>query len=173
MEWEFQILYALQNLHNPVLDRIMVVLSTMGNAGLFWIAVSLLLCIPKKYRNTGVQMLLSMAIAFVIGNLLLKNLIARARPCWIDPGVVLLIKNPTDYSFPSGHSMNGFAASVALLCNNRKAGIPAVVFAALIAFSRLYHFVHFPTDVAAGIAIGTGTALLVHYIFLRRKKKEL
>ncbi len=58
--------------------------------------------------------------------------------------------------------MNGFAASIALLCNDKKLGIPAVILASLIAFSRLYHFVHFPTDVMVGILIGTTVAILVH-----------
>ena len=154
MKWEFDILYALQKIHQPVLDHIMTGLSTIGNAGIFWIVLGLALCIPKKYRKIGIQMVISMAITFIIGNLILKNLIARQRPCWLDTQIALLIKSPKDYSFPSGHSMNGFAASIALLCNDKKLGIPAVILASLIAFSRLYHFVHFPTDVMVGILIG-------------------
>lgn len=112
-------------------------------------------------------MVISMAITFIIGNLILKNLIARQRPCWLDTQIALLIKSPKDYSFPSGHSMNGFAASIALLCNDKKLGIPAVILASLIAFSRLYHFVHFPTDVMVGILISTTVAILVHAGYLR------
>ena len=115
MKWEFDILYALQKIHQPVLDHIMTGLSTIGNAGIFWIVLGLALCIPKKYRKIGIQMVISMAITFIIGNLILKNLIARERPCWLDTQIALLIKSPKDYSFPSGHSMNGFAASIALL----------------------------------------------------------
>ena len=114
MKWEFDILYALQKIHQPVLDHIMTGLSTIGNAGIFWIVLGLALCIPKKYRKIGIQMVISMAITFIIGNLILKNLIARPRPCWLDTQIALLIKSPKDYSFPSGHSMNGFAASIAL-----------------------------------------------------------
>lgn len=119
MKWEFDILYALQKIHQPVLDHIMTGLSTIGNAGIFWIVLGLALCIPKKYRKIGIQMVISMAITFIIGNLILKNLIARQRPCWLDTQIALLIKSPKDYSFPSGHSMNGFAASIALLCNDK------------------------------------------------------
>lgn len=167
MTWEFEWLYGLQTIHGPVLDVLMVFLSTLGNAGIFWISLSVVFCITKKYRKTGIQMLVTIAVAFILANLILKNLFARERPCWIDQGVPLLIKSPKDYSFPSGHSVNGFAASVALLCNHRKFGIPAVILAAAIAFSRMYLFVHFPTDVFAGIAIGTVCALLVHYIYER------
>lgn len=163
MSWEFDILYAIQNIHTPILDKIMVALSTLGNAGIFWIVLSVILLVPKKYRKCGFQMMLSMALCFIVGNLILKNLIARERPCWIDPSVQLLVKNPWDYSFPSGHSMNGFTASVAMLCNDKRIGIPAVILAALIAFSRLYNFVHFPTDVLVGSLIGIVLALLVNY----------
>ena len=174
MAWEFEWLYALQDIHNPILDKIMVVVSTIGNAGIFWILVGLLLLIPKRYRKGGLQMLMAMALAFIVGNLILKNVIARERPCWIDPSVALLVASPSDYSFPSGHSMNGFAGAVSLLCIDRRLGIPAVVLAAVIAFSRLYLFVHFPTDVLAGTAIGIGAALLVNYLCWKKGlKREL
>ena len=94
MKWEFDILYALQKIHQPVLDHIMTGLSTIGNAGIFWIVLGLALCIPKKYRKIGIQMVISMAITFIIGNLILKNLIARPRPCWLDTQIALLIKSP-------------------------------------------------------------------------------
>ena len=118
MPWEFDFLYALQGIHGPVLDQLMVFISTLGNAGIFWIILSLIFCIPKKTRKTGLQMVVTMAIAFIIANLILKNLVARDRPCWIDKSVSLLIPDPKDFSFPSGHSVNGFAASVALLLND-------------------------------------------------------
>ena len=115
-------------------------------------------------------MVVTMAIAFIIANLILKNLVARDRPCWIDKSVSLLIPDPKDFSFPSGHSVNGFAASVALLLNDKRFGIPAVILAAVIAFSRMYLFVHFPTDVFTGIVIGTACAILVRRGFRRREK---
>jgi len=68
--------------------------------------------------------------------------------------------------------MNGFAASIALLCNDKKLGIPAVILASLIGFSRLYHFVHFPTDVMVGILIGTTVAILVHVGYLRGSRRH-
>lgn len=169
--WEFDILYWLQGLHNPILDKIMIVLSTLGDAGIFWILVGFILLIPKKYRMLGFQTLVAMAITFIIGNLILKNLIARDRPCWIDPSVLLLVESPADYSFPSGHSMNGFTASVTLLLGDKKLGIPAVILATLIAFSRLYNFVHFPTDVLAGIGIGIVVAIFTHWLFSFVPKK--
>jgi undecaprenyl-diphosphatase len=170
--WEFDWLYALQGIHNPVLDAIMALLSNIGNAGIFWILLSLVLLIPKKFRKTGLMMVISMTVTFIIGNLILKNLVMRARPCQIDETVALLVTMPGDYSFPSGHAMNGFATSVALLCNDKRLGIPAVVLAVLIAFSRLYNFVHFPTDVLFGAALGTVVALLTCAVFQRAERKK-
>ena len=168
MSWEFDFLYALQNIHNPILDKIMKVLSTIGDAGLLWIGVAILLICMKKYRKCGLQVAVAMLLTFIVGNLILKNMIHRDRPCWIDPSITLLVKSPSDYSFPSGHSMNGFTASVSILLCDKKLGIPAVILATAIAFSRLYNFVHFPTDVIAGIVIGIVSALFVNYLFQRK-----
>lgn len=167
MNWEFDWLYALQQIHNPVLDKIMVALSTIGNAGILWIVLAVILLIMKKTRRCGAQMALAMLLTFIIGNLVLKNMISRDRPCWIDQTVALLVKNPTDFSFPSGHSMNGFTAAVTILFYDKRWGIAAIILASLVAFSRLYNFVHFPTDVFAGVVIGTVVACLVNLLFMR------
>ena len=136
---DFSILYALQHLHNAVLDRVMVGITSLGNAGWIWIALilDLILC-----------------------NLVLKPLAARPRPCWIDEQVKLLVAAPKDYSFPSGHSAASFAAAVSIFVMHKKEGAAALILACLIAFSRLYLFVHFPTDVLAGIAVGFICAFL-------------
>lgn len=158
---EFEILYAIQNLHTQLLDLIMITVSKIGNVGMVWIAMALALMLSAKSRRCGFLMLVSMAICLLLGNVFLKNLIARERPCWIDLSVPLLIPNPTDYSFPSGHTMHGFAAATVVFLHNRRAGIPALCLAALIAFSRLYLFVHFPSDIVGGMIIGILVALLV------------
>ena len=90
----------------------------------------------------------------LIGNVALKNWVARPRPCWLDPNVPLLIDLPKDYSFPSGHTLASVIAAAALTRANRKFGWIAMPLAALIAFSRLYLFVHFPSDVLASVALG-------------------
>lgn len=158
---EFEILYAIQNLHTQLLDLIMITVSKIGNVGMVWIAMALALMLSAKSRRCGFLMLVSMAICLLLGNVFLKNLIARERPCWIDLSVPLLIPNPTDYSFPSGHTMHGFTAATVVFLHNRRAGIPALCLAALIAFSRLYLFVHFPSDIVGGMIIGILVALLV------------
>lgn len=165
MEWEFSILYALQELHNPILDTIMVFITTLGDDGLFWIAIGVICLFFKKHRKMGLQVLLSMLFTYIIGNLILKNIFARPRPCDIDTAVTMLISRPHGHSFPSGHSMNGMVAAVALFLNNKKIGIPALILATLIGFSRMYLFVHFPTDVLGGFAVGILVAIAVDWGF--------
>ena len=173
MSWEFDFLYALQKMHGPVWDSIMVFLSALGNAGILWIAIGVFLCIFPKYRKWGFQMIAAMALTFLVGNLILKNLIARERPCWLDSQVPLLLESPKDYSFPSGHSLNGFTAATTLLFFDRRLGIPAVILASLIAFSRLYLFVHFPTDVFVGIVMGLVIATAVDCVFKMKERKKV
>ena len=165
MTWEFSILYGLQEIHNPILDKIMLAITTLGDGGIFWIAIGVICLIFKKHRKMGLQLLLSMLGTFIIGNLIIKNLVARPRPCDIDAAVTLLLDRPHGHSFPSGHTINSMVAAVALFLNNKKIGIPAVILATLIGFSRLYLFVHFPTDVLAGIIIAILVAIGVDYGF--------
>ena len=165
MEWEFSFLYALQELHNPVLDTIMLLITYLGEGGIFWIAIGVICLCLKKHRKMGLQLLLSMLATFIIGNLILKNIFARPRPCDIDTAVQLLLERPHGHSFPSGHTINSMVAAVALFLNNKKIGIPAIIIATLIGFSRMYLFVHFPTDVLGGIVIAIILAIAVDWGF--------
>lgn len=165
MGWEFTILDALQQIHTPLLDKILVFITSLGNAGWFWIVLGLVLLCVKRYRKYGVLVLGALIFSALFGNIILKPLVARQRPCWINETVELLIRVPRDYSFPSGHTQAFFAAATALFTENKKAGICAYVLAALIAFSRLYLYVHFPTDVLAGVVIGICCGLLSAYVF--------
>lgn len=157
---ELEILHAIQNIHTDWLDAIMIFVSALGNNGLFWIVLSLILVCFKKTRRCGFAMMIAMAICFVVGNLALKNLIARPRPFMADTSVALKIPAPGEYSFPSGHTMNAFSAATVIFLHHKKAGIPALVLASLIAFSRMYLFVHFPTDILGGILVGVGAAVV-------------
>lgn len=161
MTWEFQLLYWLQEQRTVWLDWLMPKITALGNVGIFWILLGIVLAVLARTRRIGLSMLLSIAIGAVIGNLILKNLIARERPCWIDSQIVLLIENPKDFSFPSGHTLVSFESAVSILMKNRRWGIAALVLACLIACSRLYLFVHFPTDVLFGAVLGTVVAVLV------------
>lgn len=173
MEWEFDFLYALQGIRTPFLDRIMALLSTLGNAGILWIVTGVVLCISKKYRRGGMQMLSAELLSFIVGNLIIKNLVHRLRPCQIDETVSLIVMIPFDSSFPSGHTLNGITAAVTLMFIDKRMGIPALVLAILIAFSRMYNFMHFPTDVLAGALLGVVSAVFMNYMFEKKVPKKV
>lgn len=174
MELEFGILYAINNLHNPILDKIMVAITNLGDAGVIWIGIAIILLFRKNTRKCGSLMLVSMALGLILGNVVLKNLIARERPCWIDSKIPLLIPIPHDYSFPSGHTLASFEAAVMIYLHSKKWGAISFILAILIAFSRMYLFVHFPTDILCGAALGTLISLLVYKAQeIIKKKKEI
>lgn len=170
---EFGILYFLQSLHTPWLDVLMKEITSLGDHGIFWIFTGVILLCFKKTRIVGLCVILSLAAGFLVGNTFLKNVIARERPCWIDSSVPLLIHNPRDYSFPSGHTLASFEGAVSIWLYNRKWGTAALILAALIGFSRMYLFVHFPTDVLGGLILGVLIAFFVHSIVeIGRKSKK-
>lgn len=152
-------------LRHDMLSPWMVFITTLGNNGMIWLLLSFGLLIPKKTRKIGMMSLIALGFAFIIDNVLLKNIVARTRPYEVLQSLTPLIEAQKDYSFPSGHTGSSFASAVVLFCGlPKRYGIPAVVLAALIGFSRLYVGVHYPTDVLCGALIGTGIALLIYMI---------
>ena len=177
-EWltrlDFSVLYAIQDaLRCGFFDFLMPKITWLGNGGLIWIlAAAVLLCIRKR-RRYGVLLLIGLALGLLIGNIILKHAAARPRPCWLDPTVQLLIRAPRDYSFPSGHTMASVIGATVLTGADRRFAPVAIPLAALIAFSRLYLFVHFPSDVLAAVLIGLaigGLVLFAHRQWLRRRR---
>ena len=162
LELEFSILYFIQGLHTPFLDRFMTAVTSLGDKGWFFIVLGIILFCFKRTRKMGAAVLLSLAAGGLIGNVVLKNLVMRDRPCWIDESVRRLIQNPKDFSFPSGHTLASFETAVSIFLYNRKWGVPVIVLASVIALSRLYLFVHFPTDVLSGMALGIFIGWYVH-----------
>ena len=158
---DFNILYAIQAIHSSFLDEIILFITkVMGNYGQIWLLVSLALCIPKKTRKAGICIVLSYILVFLIGQYGLKDLIARPRPCHIDKTVPLLVKRPESYSCPSTHSAWAFAAATSIYCYHKRAGIAVGVMAIIVGFSRLYLFVHFPSDVLIGAVMGIVLAVI-------------
>lgn len=160
---EMSILHMLQSLHNPVLDQIMVTVfnTLMGSIGQIWIVVGIVLLIIPKTRKCGVAVLLSYAASLLIGNECLKDLIARPRPCAVDDAVQLIVKKPGSFSCPSVHTYLAFSSAMAIYHYFKKPGIGVFVFAAMVGFSRMYFFVHYPTDVLFGAVLGILTAYVV------------
>ena len=156
---ELDILRALQELHTPMLDALMVGVTALGDHSLAWLVLGCALIVPRRTRRAGAAILVALAFCTLVVDLALKPLVARPRPFMLDGGVELLIPKPGGWSVPSGHSAKSFAAATALAASlpagSRRFAVPAVLLATLIACSRLYLFVHFPTDVLAGAAIGT------------------
>lgn len=169
------------HLHCTLLDRLMPLITALGNGGIFWILLSVVFMLIPRYRKAGFSMAVALLMGLLICNLTLKPLVARIRPYDYQlqnfgKSIPLLIATPHDYSFPSGHTIASFEAAVALLIRDRKLGIVAMVLAVLIAFSRLYLYVHYPTDVLASVALGTllafiGTAIVnrIHNFIQKRK----
>lgn len=137
-----------------ILDHGVPAITMLGEAGWIWILLAVVLLARKKTRHWGVAVAISLVLDLVLCNLMLKPLIARPRPFTFRPELTLLVKAPTDFSFPSGHTAASFAAAAALLFSKCRGWIPALVLAILIALSRLYLYVHYPTDVLAGVAVG-------------------
>ena len=169
------------NLGHPFLDFIMPWITILGDAGIFWMICAGILAITKKYRRIGFGMAIAMMIGLVVCNMILKPAVGRIRPYNFQESlgvtINLLIDKQHDFSFPSGHTIASFEACTVMMLGSRKLGIPATLLAILIAFSRLYLYVHYPTDVIASIILGTLFGLIgylvSHRIRISRKGKFL
>lgn len=154
MDWEISVLDWIQKLHTPLGDVLMPFFSRLGNAGLIWIIFAAVLLLIPKCRKTGFVVAAALLINVIVCNGILKPVVARVRPYDVNTAISLLIAKPTDYSFPSGHTATAFAAVSGLLCAGSRLWIPAGLVAVLIAFSRMYLYVHYPTDILGGVLIG-------------------
>ncbi len=174
---EFAVLDWIQaNLRCGFLDSLMVAVSTICNHGEVWIILAAVLLIFRKTRRLGAAVAVALVLDLVLCNLILKPLVDRIRPCDINQ-IALLVPRPPDASFPSGHTAVSFAAVGALAASRSRLWIPSCVLAAVIAFSRLYLYVHWPTDVLGGIVVGlvcgvAGWAIVagIQRAWLKRKR---
>ena len=154
----------------PFLDIPMMVIGYLGEAGGIWIIAGIVMLFFKKTRATGVMVLTALLLVFLVGEVAIKHLVARPRPFLFNTDITLNIYAPPGHSFPSSHTALGFAASIIIFIRERKAfGIPALILAFLIGFSRLYNYVHFPSDVLGGMLLGTMLALLTLFVFRKTK----
>ena len=153
------------NLQSSLLDTIMPIITLFGEDGIFWIAWAvLLICIPKT-RKIGLGMGFALIMGLLVCNVTLKPLVQRPRPYDFQEqqfGIIinLLIERQHDFSFPSGHTIASFEAATVLLKNSKKMGIPAMIIAIAVSFSRLYLYVHYPTDVIFSVFAGILFAFL-------------
>lgn len=163
MQLELSVLDFIQShLRNSVMDVLMSGITALGDAGILWIACTVVFLLIPKTRKAGIVMALSLILEALCCNIILKPLVARLRPFEMNTAVQLVIEKPLDFSFPSGHTGAAFAVVSALyFCKNR-GWIPALVMAVLIAFSRLYLYVHYPTDVLAGALLGMAAGWIAY-----------
>ena len=173
---EFQILDFIQGLRTPFGDNVMPLVTALGNAGIFWIGLTVLLLLQPKKRRAGCILLLALLFDLLLCNILIKPLAARVRPFDVNTAVQLLIARPVDFSFPSGHTAASFASVAALYLAGEKRlfGI-SLALSVLIAFSRLYLYVHYPTDVLGGVLVGLLSGWLGYRCLQaieRRKRRE-
>ena len=170
---ELRFLDFLQTIHTPLLDKILAFITSLGNAGIIWIVLAVVLLILPKTRKAGIIVAAALLMDLILCNLILKNLVARVRPYDVNTAIAILIKKPLDFSFPSGHTAASFAAMTALfLAKMKKAWIAALVLAVLIAFSRLYFYVHYPTDVLGGAVVGILSGIIGYAIVEKIDKRR-
>lgn len=156
---DFAVLEFIQDkLRCGFLDAVMPLITHLGDKGIIWLITAAVLLCFREYRRCAVTLLLGLLAGVIIGNLIMKNIFDRSRPCWLEPVENMLVAVPKDYSFPSGHTMSSTIAAAVLMLRDRRIGVTAAVLAVLIAFSRLYLYVHFPTDVLGGAAAGIAVA---------------
>ena len=161
-----------QYLRTDMLTPFMKSVTFLGNGGWFWILCAVVLLAVPKTRKTGYAAALSLIFGAIVTNLLLKNIVARPRPFAEIAALIPMITKPKDFSFPSGHTTASFAVALVMLrMLPKKFGIPAV---ALVAFSRLYLGVHYPTDVLAGFVIAlVGSTLSVWIVRTKPEDKQV
>ncbi len=155
MGMEIKILDWIQDLHGPVGDAFWPLVTRLGDGGMVWILLAAVLLIIPGTRKSGAVLAAALCVDLVLCNRILKPAIARVRPFDVNTAVRLLIPKPGDFSFPSGHTAASFTAAAALwFAGEKKLWKPALVLASFIAFSRLYLYVHYPTDILGGMAMG-------------------
>lgn len=161
--------FIYENLRTPFFDVLFKIVTHFGDAMVFIIGALILVCF-KKTRKAGMMFSVALVLGLLVCNCGLKPLVARIRPYEFVgkvPGVdidILISKIPSDFSFPSGHTIAWFEAATVAMLIDKKWGIPAVIMALTVSFSRLYIFVHYPTDVFCSVVLGIGFGILGYFI---------
>lgn len=169
------LLFLQESVRNPILNSIMIFITSLGNGGIVWIVATIALLIPKKTRKVGLMSAVALIGSLIINNHIIKNLVQRPRPFVTFTDIRILIPKPSEFSFPSGHTSSSFAATAVFYrFLPKKVGIPAVVLAGFIGFSRLYVGVHYPTDVLAGAIMGVLLSYMAEFLvnFCEKKLKK-
>lgn len=146
------------------LDYFFKFITSLTDSGIFWIILAVVLLCFKKTRKTGISLGAVLIIGEILGNQIIKKLFERPRPYTVNQDITLIVKKLSSYSFPSGHTRCAVECATAIYANNKKWGIAAICLAVLTALSRLYLYMHYPTDVLAGAVLGVTDGLLAIFI---------
>lgn len=171
MDIEFRILnYIQEHFRSGGMDVVMSIISMMGKLSAMWIVIAIVCMIIKKTRQFGFTLTLDLIANFVFGNLIIKPIVSRIRPCVLNRTVQVINSIPFDPSFPSGHTMFAFGAATIIFIYNKWLGLLAYLFAFVMGFSRMYMYMHFPTDVLIGGILGIIFAVIVYNLQRSFKK---
>lgn len=169
------LLFLQESVRNPILDNLMIFITSLGNGGMIWNVATIALLIPKKTRKAGIMSAAALLGSLIINNNIVKDIVQRPRPFVTFADLQIIIPTPSEFSFPSGHTSSSFAAAAVFYRHlPKKIGLPSVILAGLIGFSRLYVGVHYPTDVIAGVIMGILLSYLAEYLvnlFAKKLKK--
>ena len=171
MNWEINFLNEIGKIHNSILNPIMKIMSYLGSGGIVFIILGAVFLLNKKQRKMGITILIALALCGVFGNLLIKPMVGRIRP-YIRYNIPIIVPPPMGASFPSGHTYSAFATAMSSWYYNRKLSAFLFGFAVLMGFSRMYLYVHYPTDVLAGALLGAVLAAVSYKIVNKLYKKK-
>lgn len=157
------LLFIQEHIRNTLCDVFFKNITHLGDAGIFWILLTIVLLCFKQTRKAGIYSACGLILSLIVNNLILKNLIGRVRPYELVEGLNCIVGPAHDASFPSGHTGASFASAVSIYKQiPKKFAIFFIVLASLIAFSRLYVGIHYPTDVLGGLVTGIGIGIIVN-----------
>lgn len=163
------LLYIQEHMRSSALTPIMDISSKLVNLGILWVMICLVMLCFKRTRMLGAVTLSSLLLCLIVNNVIIKHAVARARPFDTYSDLVPLIEKPTDYSFASGHTTASFAAAgIFVRFLPKPLAILTAVYAVMVAFSRLYLGVHYPTDVLCGMAIGIIGSMVTYYLYSKK-----
>ena len=166
--------YIYENWHNAFTDGLFITVSRIADCGLIWLVLAGIMLLKKDWRSTGIVMLFALGVGALVGSVILKNIICRERPFNVDETLQLISVMPGGrYSFPSGHSNAAGACSTVIFLRDRRFGTAAVIYAVMVAFSRVFLVVHYPTDVICGLLLGAACAIIMWKVMYKFTENTL
>ncbi|MGM9987200.1 MAG: phosphatase PAP2 family protein [Bacillaceae bacterium] len=149
---------------SKVFDKVSIIINKIGYGGVMWVIVALTLILFTPYKQYGFMIILADFLYFILCNQFIKPKYSRQRPFQQNNAIEIIIKEPNSSSFPSGHATIAFSCTTILFFMNPLVGMIALVLSVVIACSRLYLLVHYPSDVTAGILIGIMLGLVSYLV---------